>query len=90
VCFCCLTFLLLDQLVFLWCSSSSCGASEQVSAVTPSIANLAGPPSLPAGAKLFYLSGMKNGKYLKREVHNLGEKKLGRLPAVGACWVHRW
>ncbi|KAL4425893.1 hypothetical protein ABPG75_009909 [Micractinium tetrahymenae] len=23
------------------------------------------------GAKLFYLSGMKNGKYLKREVHNL-------------------
>lgn len=27
----------------------------------------------PAGAKLFYLSGMKNGKYLKREVHNLGE-----------------
>ncbi|PSC76713.1 ribosome biogenesis BMS1-like protein [Micractinium conductrix] len=23
------------------------------------------------GAKLFYLSGMKNGKYMKREVHNL-------------------
>jgi len=24
-----------------------------------------------AGAKLFYLSGMKNGKYMKREVLNL-------------------
>ena len=35
------------------------------------------PPSLPplpaAGAKLFYLSGVRNGKYMKREVHNLGE-----------------
>lgn len=35
-------------------------------------------PMSPAGAKLFYLSGMKNGKYLKREVHNLGELRLGR------------
>ena len=26
---------------------------------------------LPAGAKLFYLSGMKNGRYMKREVLNL-------------------
>ena len=25
-----------------------------------------------AGAKLFYLSGMRHGKYLKREVLNLG------------------
>ena len=25
----------------------------------------------PAGAKLFYLSGMKNGRYMKREVLNL-------------------
>jgi len=25
----------------------------------------------PAGAKLFYLSGMRNGKYMKREVLNL-------------------
>ncbi len=25
----------------------------------------------PAGAKLFYLSGVRNGKYMKREVHNL-------------------
>ena len=24
-----------------------------------------------AGAKLFYLSGMRHGKYLQREVHNL-------------------
>lgn len=24
-----------------------------------------------SGAKLFYLSGLRNGKYLKREVHNL-------------------
>lgn len=26
----------------------------------------------PAGAKLFYLSGMRHGKYLNREVLNLG------------------
>lgn len=26
---------------------------------------------MAAGAKLFYLSGMKNGKYMKREVLNL-------------------
>ena len=26
---------------------------------------------MTAGAKLFYLSGMKNGKYMKREVLNL-------------------
>ena len=26
---------------------------------------------LAAGAKLFYLSGMKNGRYMKREVLNL-------------------
>jgi hypothetical protein len=36
------------------------------------------------GAKLFYLSGLKNGKYLKREVHNLGERRGGgRGPAFG-------
>lgn len=27
--------------------------------------------SFDAGAKLFYLSGMRHGKYLQREVHNL-------------------
>ena len=30
-----------------------------------------GPP-VRTGAKLFYLSGMRHGKYLKREVLNLG------------------
>lgn len=29
------------------------------------------PALLSTGAKLFYLSGMRNGKYLRREVHNL-------------------
>lgn len=40
----------------------------------PTTASLS--PLLP-GAKLFYLSGLKNGKYLKREVHNLGEQRGG-------------
>ena len=39
------------------------------------------PTSLCAGAKLFYLSGLRNGKYLKREVHNLA--RFIRQASVG-------
>ena len=39
------------------------------------------PGPLCAGAKLFYLSGLRNGKYLRREVHNLGERQGG-----GCLW----
>ena len=55
------------------CIQHMCCLVSPLSATLPSQAQLASSHThVPCtGAKLFYLSGLRNGKYLKREVLNL-------------------